>query len=675
MLFNEYPYMNLTDINLDWIIRMIKKLRNDIDDFVNINTIKYADPIIWDITKQYEMNTVVVDGLDGTAYISTRPVPVGVAVTNPDYWTVIFNYGESIADLKSTIAHNEGISTTATEAMHPGNLAYVLGGLYKVTTEMPAGTAYIVGSNIIEYTIEEYLLDLSAAISAEAAAREAAITAEADAREAAIDAEAEAREAAITAEAGIRSEADEALSERFYYVLPAQYGAVGDGVTDDTAAIQAALNSGKPVNLDGKSYKLTSIVNMLDNTYIWNGALIFENPIRTLYGNTKKNITLEQIDITVADYEGSDEHNRTDWFPLDFHDSARIVLQDCIIHCNDCRSVGFYGCSDILVDHCYLDSIEGTSITFRNCTNVKVLKCEFDGRNQYDNSWHTTDVYGKGANCDNVLFEDCYFHHYRGCAIQFTSTPGTYNIYNAKVRNCVMKYWNDVGIKIDGVNATVIVEDCIFDTNNYYGDAHARYPLSLGGLSGLANDVIVRNNIFRNMVGGYMIAENLEGIIQRLYITGNKFYGTSGTVARIFKFEAGYGREIIFEDNVVEYIGINVQMLTTDYPSKSFIRFNRNTIRTNGDDYDMNLAAGYVEFCNNYIGTDAAPRTHIYASAARVENNQIAKETAYAGNTFILRGPCNINTLFINGNRVDTQACGVESDVTPSTTVSYQIAT
>ena len=31
-------------------------------DFVNLNTIKYADPIQWNITKQYETNTVVIDG-------------------------------------------------------------------------------------------------------------------------------------------------------------------------------------------------------------------------------------------------------------------------------------------------------------------------------------------------------------------------------------------------------------------------------------------------------------------------------------------------------------------------------------------------------------------------------------------------------------------------------------
>ena len=87
---NIYPYLDITDLNLDSIIRTIKILTEKLNNFVALNTIKYANPIQWNITTQYEMNTVVIDPVSGTAYLSVAPVPSGVALTNEEYWTPIF---------------------------------------------------------------------------------------------------------------------------------------------------------------------------------------------------------------------------------------------------------------------------------------------------------------------------------------------------------------------------------------------------------------------------------------------------------------------------------------------------------------------------------------------------------------------------------------------------------
>ena len=38
--------------------KIVRKL-NEVIDFTKINSIKYADPLAWDITEQYEANTVV----------------------------------------------------------------------------------------------------------------------------------------------------------------------------------------------------------------------------------------------------------------------------------------------------------------------------------------------------------------------------------------------------------------------------------------------------------------------------------------------------------------------------------------------------------------------------------------------------------------------------------------
>ena len=82
----KYPNQNDEILNLDWILSTIDNLVNEVANFVTLNTIKYADPIQWNITTQYEKNTVVIDPVTGSAYISTKPVPSGVGLNNEDYW-------------------------------------------------------------------------------------------------------------------------------------------------------------------------------------------------------------------------------------------------------------------------------------------------------------------------------------------------------------------------------------------------------------------------------------------------------------------------------------------------------------------------------------------------------------------------------------------------------------
>ena len=91
MSFFEFPNTRTYDKDLGWLIKRVIELNETLKNFVVLNTIKYADPIQWNIATQYETNTVVVDPATGTAYISVQPVPSGVALTNTDYWAVIFD--------------------------------------------------------------------------------------------------------------------------------------------------------------------------------------------------------------------------------------------------------------------------------------------------------------------------------------------------------------------------------------------------------------------------------------------------------------------------------------------------------------------------------------------------------------------------------------------------------
>ena len=278
-VFEYFPYANFHDLNLDWIVHELKKLTGDVRDFISINAIKYADPIQWDITSQYEKNTVVLDK-DGNAYLSVQPVPAGVSLDRTEYWTNIGNFSALWESVKQAITiPDEGHETAASAPRAVHDLVWVNGQLLEVLLPMIAGDQYVVGSNCRVYSMQIMLTELlssleqlDTAIQNEQTAREEAIQNEQTAREEAIQNEQTAREAAIQNEQTAREAEDAALekkvagtinvatynpsadgtlhllSERFSSLEDAQaVFPAAEALTDsiDWAAIQSAFNYAK----------------------------------------------------------------------------------------------------------------------------------------------------------------------------------------------------------------------------------------------------------------------------------------------------------------------------------------------------------------------------------------------------------------------------------------------
>ena len=171
--FNQYPYINLTDLNLDFMIKVIGQLEIEVRDFVSINAIKYADPIQWDITRNYEKNTVVIDGNSGVAYISVAPVPSGVALTRPEYWTVIFDLSMFITKGAANFANSYEVNPTVTATMDTNEGDWLVwdSTLYQALTNIHAGDTYTPDGNIKQMTVEDFYNILVGLLQAEAQTR------------------------------------------------------------------------------------------------------------------------------------------------------------------------------------------------------------------------------------------------------------------------------------------------------------------------------------------------------------------------------------------------------------------------------------------------------------------------------------------------------------------------
>lgn len=98
--FNKYPYTDFHELNLDWVLNMLKELDKEWDEFKVLNTITIAG--IWDISKNYPKYAIVEDS--GTGYLSLKPVPAGIAINNLDYWLPVGTYATAITDLNSRVA-------------------------------------------------------------------------------------------------------------------------------------------------------------------------------------------------------------------------------------------------------------------------------------------------------------------------------------------------------------------------------------------------------------------------------------------------------------------------------------------------------------------------------------------------------------------------------------------
>ena len=150
--FHGYPYTNFHDLNLDWVIELLKKFETELTQFEALNTIKYANPFQWDITRQYAQDTLVIDPETGTTYLSVQPVPQGVQITNTEYWTPVADISHILQQIIDAITSSQyyNFGLPATKKIEIGELVWINDKLYICKSVVDEGQNITVSA--FEYT-------------------------------------------------------------------------------------------------------------------------------------------------------------------------------------------------------------------------------------------------------------------------------------------------------------------------------------------------------------------------------------------------------------------------------------------------------------------------------------------------------------------------------------------
>ena len=160
----KYPSTDFHELNLDWCISAILQMQKYMEEFTAGNKLIFADPLQHDLTKTYAKNTIVLDD-DGNAYISLDTVPKGVQLSNAHYWLMVFNFEDYTAKANMNFTDNYLRNTTrAPQPYNVGDWLVLDDVLYKVIVAIVADDLFDIGTNIVHFTIEQFLKDFTTSI-------------------------------------------------------------------------------------------------------------------------------------------------------------------------------------------------------------------------------------------------------------------------------------------------------------------------------------------------------------------------------------------------------------------------------------------------------------------------------------------------------------------------------
>jgi len=320
------------------------------------------------------------------------------------------------------------------------------------------------------------------------------------------------------------------------WVRPEMYGAVGDGVHDDTVAIQAAVNAatGGIVLFSEKTYLIDSPAGPTGND-----GVIISNPITMLGmgpGSIIKQSDTSQYCFFVRHDGETEVANVTIdglWFEgpttrqdPSGHVNLELYMQVAAIHVKD-----------FTVKNCVFHAMQGDGLCIglarfgetvfpnRNNENINILNNIFDG---YDHNQGGGILIGDGT---NVLIQGNTFRN-----LSSSGEPGSIDIEGDPYPYAIFKNIQ-------------IVNNKFSDTNGFGG--HIQYYLPTGCYAEVPSGLSICGNIFSGDGAGVAI-QIKDDISVGISIIGNFYKGNNIGIAFGYGTANEYLNDVIIADNIID---------------------------------------------------------------------------------------------------------------------------
>lgn len=267
------------------------------------------------------------------------------------------------------------------------------------------------------------------------------------------------------------------------------YGAVGDGSTDDAPAIATAI-AALPTR---------------------GGVLVFPPAVGNSYGRyvidstitLRPGITIRGINSTVSRIVFGSSAGVGFEYDAASLTEAGIVIQDMGFECETYSPtvLRFEFARNLVIDRCRFEEFCDTGILLESCRGVSIRDCEFNG------TFDTAAIYASGTS--NVFVSRCYIQDDAGDPIILSSSSDVVIVACDVVSNTTfLRLINAENIVVDG-NA---VE---------YG-----YSAAIYGVTTASNRVTIRNNRFVGAAPTRVLEFNSSSLAHgRFVIASNNFTG------------------------------------------------------------------------------------------------------------------------------------------------------